>query len=134
SQVYVWSGARVGGEKVLDLVESRGMDPIEFRADVEKSVKYANIEIIEGIGASQHGIGIVTARIVEAILRDENYVAPVGKYQPQFGVTLSLPSTIGAMGVAEVLGPTINEAESEALARSADVLREAVKGVSHLLS
>jgi len=134
SQVYVWSGARVGGEKVLDLVESRGMDPIEFRADVEKSVKYANIEIIEGIGASQHGIGIVSARIVEAILRDENYVAPVGRYQPQFGVTLSLPSTIGAMGVAEVLGPTINEAESEALARSADVLREAVKGVSHLLS
>ena len=134
SQVYVWSQARVGGEKVLDLAQSRRLDPIRFRTEVEESVKFANIEIIEGIGASQHGIGIVTARLVEAMLRDENFVAPVGKYQPQFEVTLSLPSTIGALGVSEVLVPTLEEAESRALAASAEVLREAVNGVSHLLA
>ena len=133
SQVYVWSGARVGGEKVLDLAESSRLDQIKFCAEVEESVKYANIEIIEGTGASQHGIGIVTARLVEAMLRDEKFVAPVGKYQPQFGVTLSLPSIIGALGVTEVLVPTLEEAESNALAASAEVLRAAVKGVSHLL-
>lgn len=133
SQVYVWSGARVGGEKVLDVAKSRGLNPISFCAKVEESVKYANIEIIEGIGASQHGIGIVTARLVEAMLRDEKFVAPVGTYQPEFGVTLSLPSTIGASGVDEVLVPTLEEAESHALAASAEVLRQAVKGVSHLL-
>lgn len=133
SQVYVWSGARVAGEKVLDLAKSRGLDRISFRNKVEDAVKYANIEIIEGTGASQHGIGIVTARLVEAMLRDENFVAPVGTYQPQFGVTLSLPSMIGANGVADVLIPTLDEAESQALAASAEVLREAVDGVSHLL-
>jgi L-lactate dehydrogenase len=134
SQVYVWSGARVGGEKVLDLAESRGLDPVRFCVEVEESVKYANIEIIEGTGASQHGIGIVTARLVEAMLRDEKFVAPVGQYQPQFDVTLSLPSTIGAMGVTEVLIPTLEETESHALAASAEVLRQAVKGVAHLLA
>jgi L-lactate dehydrogenase len=134
SQVYVWSGARVGGEKVLDLAKSKRLDPKRFCLEVEESVKYANIEIIEGTGASQHGIGIVTARLVEAMLRDEKFVAPVGTYQPQFGVTLSLPSIIGATGVAEVLVPTLEEAELHALAASAEVLREAVKGVSHLLS
>lgn len=133
SQVYVWSGARVGGERVLDLAESSRLDPVRFCVEVEESVKYANIEIIEGTGASQHGIGIVTARLVEAMLRDEKFVAPVGKYQPQFGVTLSLPSIIGALGVTEVLVPTLEEAESNALAASAEVLRDAVKGVSHLL-
>ncbi len=74
SQVYVWSSARVGGERVLDLVKAKGLNPVDFRNEVEKSVKFANIEIIEGIGASQHGIGIVTARLVEAILRNEGLV------------------------------------------------------------
>lgn len=133
SQVYVWSAARIGGEKVLDLVEARQMDPIGFRSEVEESVKYANIEIIEGTGASRHGIGIVTARLVEAILRDERLVAPVGTYQPRYDVTLSLPSVIGSTGVAEVLAPTLEDEESRALAASADALREALKGVSHLL-
>jgi L-lactate dehydrogenase len=133
SQVYVWSAARVGGENVLKLAESRGLDPIAFRKEVEESVKYANIEIIEGTGASQHGIGIVSARLVEAIVRDEMLVAPVGTYQSQYGVTLSLPSVIGSTGVAEVLIPTLEEAESRALAASAEALRKALAGVSHIL-
>ena len=33
----------------------------EFRRAVEHEVRYANISIIEGIGASQYGIGIVAA-------------------------------------------------------------------------
>lgn len=133
SQVYVWSAARVGGEKVLDLAKARQLDPVRFRAEVEESVKYANIEIIEGIGASQHGIGIVTARLIEAMLRDEKLVAPVGTYQPGFDVTLSLPSIIGSTGVAEVLLPTLEEDESRALTASADALRAALSNVSHLL-
>lgn len=133
SQVYVWSNARVGGENVLGLVEARGLDPIEFRREVEESVKYANIEIIEGTGASQHGIGIVTARLVEAMLRDEKFVAPVGSYHTQYDVTLSLPSVIDSTGVSEVLIPTLEEAESRALTASAEALREALEGVSHLL-
>jgi L-lactate dehydrogenase len=34
-------------------------------------VRYANITIIEGTGASALGIGIVSARMVEMIVRDE---------------------------------------------------------------
>lgn len=33
-----------------------------------------------GTGASQHGIGIVTARIIEAMLRDEGLVEPIGVF------------------------------------------------------
>lgn len=134
SQVYVWSSARIGGKNVLDLAAERGIDPGKFRSEIEASVKYANIEIIEGIGASQHGIGIVTARLVEAILRDEKFVAPVGTYHEKFGVTLSLPSVIGSTGVDKVLVPNLSEEESLALAESATVLREALGAVSHLLA
>lgn len=133
SQVYVWSSARVGGERVLDLVKAKGLNPVDFRNEVEKSVKFANIEIIEGIGASQHGIGIVTARLVEAILRNEGLVVPVGTYQTEFGTTISLPSVINSAGISLVLSPTLDQDEAKSLSDSAKTLRDAVKGVEHLL-
>jgi L-lactate dehydrogenase len=126
SQVYVWSSARVGGESVLAQAVSAGWREKRFRSEVERAVKYANIDIIEGTGASQHGIGIVTARLVEAILRDEGLVAPVGVFQPRFSVTLSLPSVIGRRGVSKVLEPEMSPEETDALARSAEFIRQAL--------
>lgn len=126
SQVYVWSSTRVGGTPVLELVAEKGRDVQEFRAEVERAVKYANIDIIEGTGASQHGIGIATARIVEAILRDEGLVAPIGVHQPNYGVTLSLPAVIGHGGVKEILPPTLSPEEAEALVASARTIAEAL--------
>ena len=126
SQVYVWSSAQVGGEPVLAHAVRIGLNPKRFRADVEKAVKYANIDIIEGTGASQHGIGIVTARLVEAMLRNEGLVAPIGKYHQQFRVTLSLPSVIGQGGVSKVLVPSLSPEEKDGLAASAAAIRSAL--------
>lgn len=100
-----------------------------FRQRIETAVKFANIDIIQGTGASQHGIGIVTARIVEAILRDERAVLPVGAWQPQFGVTLSLPAIVGAGGVKEVIMPGLSEAEAHALDASAKALTAALGSI-----
>lgn len=127
SQVYVWSSAQIGGKPVLERAEDQGWNREAFRAEVEQAVKFANIDIIEGTGASQHGIGIVTARIVEAILRDEGLVAPVGVRQPDFGVTLSLPSVIGRRGAKQVLAPSLSDQEAEALAASARAIHDALQ-------
>ncbi|HYL33368.1 MAG TPA: hypothetical protein VEU53_09520, partial [Stellaceae bacterium] len=86
-------------------------------------VRYANITIIEGTGASQLGIGMATARIVEAILRDEQAVMPVGTFNARYGTTLSVPSVLGRTGVSRVLEPEMSEAEAQSLQRSADRLR-----------
>ena len=50
------------------------------------TVRYANISIIEGTGASQLGIGVVAARIAEMILRSEGAVVPIGCYQENSSV------------------------------------------------
>lgn len=130
SQVYVWSSARIGGEPVLDLAAKEGWPRETFQAEVEQAVKYANIDIIEGTGASQHGIGIVTARLVEALQSAQGLVEPVGVYQPQFGVTLSLPSVIRRSGVSKVLSPQLSSEESQALEASASAIRQALAAVS----
>lgn len=98
--------------------------------EIEEEVSNANITIIEGIGASQYGIGIVSARLAEAILRDEGCVFPVGSYHERYRVTLSLPSVIGHQGALRTLTPQMSEQERRGLERSAQVLRDALDGAS----
>ena len=124
SQVFLWSSARVGG---MTVSAALGQENIEaFRRQVEDEVRYANISIIEGTGASQLGIGMATARIVEALLRDEHAVMPVGSFNPTYGTTLSLPSVVGREGVTRILEPEMDEDEREGLQRSAARLRDAI--------
>ena len=129
SEVFLWSSARVGGRKVLDLF-GESATPQTVREEIEGEVRYANITIIEGIGASQYGIGMVSARLTEMVLRDERAVIPVGCYNPTFGVTLSLPSVIGRDGVHRVLEPEMSDAERQGLQRSAEAIKAALSRLS----
>ena len=126
SQVFLWSSARVAGMLATAALDRHGESSDEFRRQVEDEVRYANITIIEGTGASQLGIGMATARIVEAILRDEQAVMPVGAFNPKYGTTLSLPSVLGRTGVSRILEPEMSKAEQQSLQRSADKLRDAL--------
>jgi L-lactate dehydrogenase len=108
------------------VLKERGENHQQFRDSVENAVRYANIAIIEGNDASQYGIGMVCARIAEAILRDEGIVIPIGAYSPEYSVTLSLPSVLGRRGVRAALPLSLSEEERVALEKSAAKLKEAV--------
>ena len=125
SEVFLWSSARVGGVPILDEIERRGLRRQEFRKRIEADVRYANITIIEGNNASQYGIGMVSARIAEIILRDERAVIPIGSYHEAYGATLSLPSIVGRDGIVEVIEPDMSDDERQALRRSAETIGQA---------
>jgi L-lactate dehydrogenase len=129
SQVFLWSSARIAGVPVTTLLKQRGEKLDDVRARLENDVRYANITIIEGHEASQYGIGIVSARIAEIVLRDERAAIPIGSYQPASGVTLSLPSVVGRVGVISVLQPDLSDEERRALEKSAQGLRNALNRV-----
>jgi L-lactate dehydrogenase len=93
SEVFLWSSASVGGIAVLDLLGQDGQPLDQLKQEIEHDIRYANITIIEGTGASQYGIGAVSARLAEAVLRDERAVLPVAAYAPRYEVTLSLVSS-----------------------------------------
>jgi len=130
SEVFVWSGARVGGTPA-DRAIANG-DVAKVRQAVEQDVRYANITIIEGIGASQLGIGMVSARIAEIVVRDERAVIPIGVFNPKFGVTLSMPGILGRSGVSRILEPAMTEEELQGLQRSADTLKAASRRIGVL--
>jgi L-lactate dehydrogenase len=129
SQVFLWSSARIRGVPVEALLTQRGETLNALREQLEKEVRYANITIIEGHGASQYGIGIVSVRIAEMILRDERAVIPIGSQQQEFGITLSLPSVVGRGGVIEVLHPELSDEEREGLQKSAKNMKDALQRV-----
>jgi L-lactate dehydrogenase len=126
SQVFYWSAAHVGGVPILDAL---GQQDDDIRAAIEHEVRYANITIIEGIGASQYGIGMVCARIAEIVLRDERAVVPIGSYNSKYGVTLSLPSIVGRAGCLQVLEPPLSNDERIGLEKSVEALRKAQQRV-----
>ena len=106
----------------------RFLREIEVQAQIEDEVMGSNITIIEGIGASQYGIGIVSARLAEAVLQDEGCVAPAGRDQEEYGAMLSPRSVIGRGGVVRTLEPKMFGEEREGLERSAQALPEALAG------
>jgi len=128
-QVFLWSSARVGGVPVTSLLKERGEKLDDLRTQIENDVRYDNITIIEGHHASQYGIGIVSTRVAEMVLRDEHAVVPIGSYQREFGVTMSLPSVIGSEGIVTVMQPVLSAEEGSALERSAESLRRALERV-----
>jgi L-lactate dehydrogenase len=71
----------------------------------------------------------VSARLAEAVLRDERAVLPVAAYSPRYDVTLSLVSVLGAGGVQQMHEPAMTSDERAALEHSAASLREAARRV-----
>ena len=129
SQVFLWSSARIAGVPIGALLQQRGEKLDDVRKQLEHDVRYANITIIEGHDASQYGIGIVSARISEMVLRDERAAIPIASYQREFSVTLSLPSVVGRVGVLSVLPASLSDEERSALEKSAAALKSALNRV-----
>jgi L-lactate dehydrogenase len=129
SEVMLWSSVRIAGTPLTDAIGDRHGSLDELRRRIERDVRFANITIIEGTGASQFGIGVACARITEAVLRDERAVLPVAAYRERYDVTIALPTVVGRQGAVGELEPAMSDDERRALERSAATLREAVRGI-----
>jgi L-lactate dehydrogenase len=126
SEVVLWSSASVGG---IGLREWPKWDNAR-EADIATQVRRAAYEIIKRKGATNHAIGLVAADLIRCLLRDERRVLTVSRVQTGTagvdGVSLSLPAIVGSAGATTVIEPQMDEKEREGLARSADVLRNAI--------
>ncbi|RWZ61234.1 L-lactate dehydrogenase [Labedella populi] len=127
SEFPLWSTARIGA---TPLTEWRVEDRIVFSPgrldEITDQVKNAAYRVIEGKGATNYAIGLSAARIVEAILRDENTILPVSSVLDGFhgidGVALSIPSIVGAGGVGPVLDVATTPEEERLLHSSAEAI------------
>ena len=132
SEFPLWSTATIGQTPLRDWTDDTGtvLFPRERLETLTHDVANAAYRIIEGKGATNYAIGLSGARIVEAVLQDEQRILPVSSvlrgYHGIDGVALSLPTIVGAGGVQRVLDVTLDEREEQQLQHSAETLRTSI--------
>ena len=136
SEVAAWSMTHVAGMPIKDYcpVCRKCGDWEKEREKVVKAVKESAYHIIDYKGATYFAIGLALVRIVGAILRNQRSVLTVstvldGEYDLE-DVCLSVPCVVSQQGVERIVEANLSPEESEALSRSASVLREAMATLS----
>lgn len=129
SEVIVWSSATVAGMSIPEFCAARNVPwSDEIKNRISEDVRKAAYRIIQGKGATYYGIGAVLATITERIIRNRRAIMTVTETIGNHGVALSLPRLIGGEGTIGDVGFSMNDEESAAFSKSAQVLRTALEG------
>jgi L-lactate dehydrogenase len=128
SEVPVWSLANAAGMRLDDFCRRENCDlGPEIRERIFEQTRDAAYQIIQRKGATYYAVAVGLLRIVESILRNQNTVLAVSSLVPGYydieDVYLSLPAVVGRGGVQRVLHLPLNGQETEALRKSAALLR-----------
>ncbi|MFP3855189.1 MAG: L-lactate dehydrogenase [Anaerolineales bacterium] len=130
SEVLAWSLVTIGGMSLEEFCKKRGVGCQEDWDRIEREVREAAYEIIEGKGATYYGIGSALARIGKAVLNDQRAILTVCTPTPEVAgvedVTVSLPRLIGGQGILDTFPKPLNQEEWDKLRQSAQVVRNAI--------
>jgi L-lactate dehydrogenase len=119
SQFSAWSRATIAGVPLLKVVPEGEIDQEQIAKDTKD--KAANIINVKG--ATNYGIGAVTASICKSILFDHRNIRPVSHWIEDLKCCLSLPVVLGREGIAGTIPLLLSEDEQQALQKSAESLR-----------
>jgi L-lactate dehydrogenase len=128
TEVPIWSNATIGGQHIQGrTVLGQAWDADTMQSLFEQA-RDAAYQIIERKGHTDTAIGVVIARIVRAIVEDQQNVLPVSvRPQGAYGIAdvcLSTPCVVGIEGVEQHVVPELSADEEEALRASAAALKE----------
>ena len=119
SEVPIWSNATIGGQKIRgETVLGKEWEE-EAMQSIFEQARDAAYEIIDRKGHTDTAIGLVIARIVRAVLEDQQNVLPVStRPDGAYGiddVCLSVPCVVGLEGMEKRVDPGLSDEEREAL-------------------
>jgi L-lactate dehydrogenase len=134
SEIPLWSSASVANIPLHEwAVAHHGNLSVRDRTEIFQNVKLAAYQIIQGKGATNYAIGLSTAKILEAVLHDENRVLPVSSlltdYRGISDVCLSVPCIVNRGGVETTLPIPMNANEEAGLKNSAEMIRGTIKNL-----
>ncbi len=128
SEVPVWSGVNIAGERLFTTPEA-----IAAAEPIFAEVKNAAYEIIQRKGATSYAIGLGVTQIARAILQNQKRVMTVSTAIEDFegigNVCLSLPAVVGRQGVERILNLSLSATEKNQLQDSAAILARTLAGL-----
>jgi L-lactate dehydrogenase len=138
SEVLTWSLTTVGSMHLADYCSQQDIPLDErIREDIDKKVRNAAYEIIEGKGATYYGIGSALARIADVILHDQRSILTVSTAHPKdpdlSGICISMPHLVGGEGIISSIPLLLDNEERERLKKSAGKVRSVVDEIKTML-
>src|SRR5947207_12860561 len=132
TEIPLWSSASIANIPLHEwAVPGHGKLSVRDRTEIFQNVKNSAQQIIAGKGATNYAIGLATAKILEALLHNENRVLPVSSlltdYRGINDVCLSVPCIVNRGGVEQALPIKMNEAELAGLRNSAEQIEAAIR-------
>ncbi len=133
-QVPIWSRLSIAGVPVGEYCDSVGLPWNEtIREQMDRTVKGMGAEIIKDKGKTHYGIATCVCYLADSVLNQRLTIAPVssvlqGEYAVE-GVSLSVPSIIGANGVERRLEETWAKEEKERFLQTAAKMKTALQGI-----
>ncbi len=127
SSVIDWSSINIDGIKLDDFCKQIKISlPMTTKNTICHRVHNAAYEIIQGRGATWDGIGAAVSDLLRCIINDEKRVLTVSCVSGigNDTVAMSLPRIVGKDGVIITLKPKLSSIESNALRKSAKIIRK----------
>lgn len=133
----IWSSASIAQIPIREWTDASGRlvftDQVLDR--IAHDTVHAAYPIIEGKGATNYAIGLASARLVEAILGDQNKIWPLSSvltdYRGLSGLAMSVPSLVGPAGIERVFEFPMDAREIEWMHRSAQAIRDTLTAVGY---
>ena len=132
SEFAAWSLANMAGMPIDQYCRTcaKCEDWHAVRRGVAEEVRHSAYHIIDYKGATWFAVALALAQIAGAILRNQRSVLTVsavleGEYGLS-GVSLGVPSIVSSKGIEQILEAELPPDEQQALAKSADTLREII--------
>lgn len=129
SQVIPWSKVTVGEKLFSDILKDNKSRLHSIKLEeIEHEVMDVAHQIAQKKGNTSYGIASVTARMIKAIINDDNIVMPVsayfdGEYELK-DVYAGIPVVLGKNGVKELIEYTLTQEEQKAFFHSADMIKQ----------
>jgi len=135
SSVPVWSGVNIAGVRLRELNPTIGTteDPEKWN-EVHTQVVQSAYEVIRLKGYTSWAIGLSTASLASAILRNTSKIVAIstsvmGEHGIDKDVFLSLPCVLNANGVTAIVKQILTPSEIKQLQKSADIMSQVQEGL-----
>lgn len=132
SSFVPWTHAYIGAKSFLEVIDEHNID-FSALLDIYQEVRDAAYHIIEKKKATYYGIGMALARLVNAILNNENTILPLSVYQNgEYGredLYIGVPAVVNRNGIREIIRLPLNTIEQEKFNSSCDHLQETINTV-----
>ncbi len=127
SEFVAWSCAMLSVIPISEFISDNAVEMGELEK-IADDVKQSAYKIIKAKRATYYGIGMVLARLVRALLNDENSIFTVSAYlngeYGESGIYIGVPALVNRAGTREILQIALSEKEKQKFEFSCNIIRK----------